>query len=651
VIDHTGGGRRLGSGVDSAVENRLPFVALAIIAVFVVFLVRLFQLQILEGDDLRRRSERNSVRSVRLEAPRGDIVDRHGATIATTRPAFGVEILPSDLHRPWRTFEALGSLLERDPLEIEAAVGKPRGRARFQPVSIDRDLPLDLRARVESHRFAMDGVVTDVIPRRLYEGGDVAAHLLGYIGEIQKEQLETRSFADYRPGEVIGQAGIERWLESELRGRAGGQNVVVNVAGRVMGPPLDEIEPEPGNTVVLTIDFELQKEAVAAFLPDVVGEPEKMGALVALDPRNGDVLALVSRPAFDPNAFAGGIDAATWKGLVDHPWRPLQNRAISGQYPPGSTYKAFVAAAALQEGAIREGQQHYCPGSFTLGRRTYRCWKKEGHGSVAVHQAIVRSCDVFFYNAGLALGVDRLAFFARGFGFGRLTEIDLGQETAGLVPTSEWKERRMGEPWQRGETVSISIGQGFNLTTPLQLAVGYAAIANGGDLVRPRLLLRVERRDGTVLEAPPPEVRGRVPVDPEHLAVVRDGLRGVVNEPGGTGGRSRLPDVEVAGKTGTAQVVRLEHTEELEEHEVPLRFRDHAWFVAFAPVDAPEIVVAVLVEHGGHGGSAAAPIARRVLARYFEGKHEPLIETDVAMVASPDGSDLPPGGGDVLAGH
>ena len=646
MIDHTGGGRRLGTGVDSAVESRLPFVAFLIIAVFVVFLVRLFQLQILEGDDLRRRSERNSVRSVRLEAPRGDIQDRRGRTIATTRPAFGVQILPSDLRRPWRTYEALGSLLEEDPEEIRQAVGEPRGRARFQPVDVARDLPLELRARVESHRFAMDGVVTEWRPRRLYEGGDVAAHLLGYIGEIQKEQLETRAFADYRQGDVIGQAGVERWLQSELRGRPGGRNVVVNVAGRVMGPPLDEIEPDPGNTVVLTIDFELQKEAANAFQPDVVGEPEKMGAVVALDPRNGDVLALVSRPAFDPNDFAGGIDSETWDYLTSDEWKPLQNRAISGQYPPGSTYKAFVAAAALQEGVTTPSKAHYCPGSFRLGRRTYRCWKREGHGSMAMHRALVRSCDVYFYNTGLELGVDKLAFYARGFGLGRLSEVALPQEMPGLVPTSWWKERRMGEPWQRGETVSVSIGQGFNLATPLQMAVAFGAIANGGNLMRPRLLLRVERRDGTVVDGPAPEVRSRVPVDSEHLGLVREALHAVVAEPGGTGGRSRLPDVSVAGKTGTSQVVRLEHTEDLEDDEIPIRFRDHAWFVAFAPVEEPEIVVAVLVEHGGSGGRDAAPIARRVLEKYFEGKHEPLIQTDIAMVESPE-----PVHGGVHAGH
>lgn len=637
MIDPGGSGRRLGAGIDSAVESRLPFVAIGIILVFAVFFVRLFQLQIVEGENLRLRSQSNYVRQVRLEAPRGDILDRYRRVIATTRPAFGVQVMPSELRHPQETFRVLGALLEQDPEALRQAVGTPRGRARFQPVRLAGDLPWDLRARVESHSFALSGVISDMRPRRLYEGGDAAAHLLGYIGEIRKEQLESRAFAGYRSGDVIGQAGVERWQEAELRGRAGGRNVMVNVAGRVIGEPLDELEPEPGNTLVLTIDFELQKEAASAFLPDVLGEPEKMGAVVALDPRSGDVLALVSRPAFDPNDFAGGIDVAGWKQLTQDEWRPLQNRALSGQYPPGSTYKAIVAAAALEEGLVEPEEEVFCPGHFRLGRRVYRCWKRAGHGNMALRDALVQSCDVYFYQAGLALSIDRLAFFARGFGLGRETGISLGTESPGLVPTSWWKERRTGEPWQRGETVSAAIGQGFNLATPLQMAVAYAAIANGGKLMKPRLLLRVERRDGSMVEGPPPEVRGTVPVAPEHLARVRDALHGVVADRHGTGGRSRLPDVEVAGKTGTAQVVRLKHTEDLEEEEVPLRFRDHAWFVAFAPVEAPEIVVAVLVEHGGHGGSAAAPIARRVLAKYFEGRKQELpVEQDIAVLEGVD---------------
>jgi penicillin-binding protein 2 len=514
---------------------------------------------------------------------------------------------------------------------LRARVGRPRGRERFQPVRLAGDLSYDRLARVESHLYALPGVVTDVRPRRHYVAGELAAHLLGSIGEIRRDQLETRAFADYRAGEVIGQTGIEALYQDDLRGREGGRNLVVDVAGRVVDV-LDESQPVPGSTLVLTLDLDLQRAAEQAFLPDVIGGPARMGALVALDVRSGDVLALVSKPAYDPNAFAGGIDARTWKALTDDEWRPLQNRSVAGQYPPGSTYKPFVAAAALQEGLIDPNEPVFCPGHYTLGRRTYRCWKRGGHGVIRLHEALVQSCDVYFYQLGLKVGIDRLAFFARGFNLGRRTGIPLAQEMPGLVPTSAWKEQRFGEPWVLGETVSAAIGQGFNLVTPLQLAVAYAAIANGGKLVTPRLLERIVAQDGSVVPGPAPEQRGTVPVDARHLARVSAALEGVVSEPRGTGGFARLPDVRVAGKTGTAQVVHLKQTEDLDEEEIPIRFRDHAWFAAYAPADAPEIVVVALVEHGGHGGSAAAPIARAVLARYFETRRPP--ETDEAQVAT-----------------
>jgi penicillin-binding protein 2 len=612
-------GGRLGAGLDAAIERRLPFVAAFMIFVFCVFFVRLFQLQLIEGEQLGRLSANNSVRTLRLEAPRGDILDREGRTLATTRPAFGVQVIPNDLRQRERTIGALGVLLDEEAVALDEKIGDPRGRTRFQPVRLAGDATYDQLARVESHRFALPGVVTDVQPRRHYVEGDLAAHLLGYIGEIQRRQLEQRAYTGYRPGEVIGQAGIEVLRQRDLRGRQGGRNLVVDVAGRIV-EVLDEEVPVPGRTVTLTIDLDLQRAAEEAFLPDVLGEPGKIGAVVAMDVRNGDILALVSKPSYDPNDFAGGIDSETWNQLTTDEWRPIQNRAISGQYPPASAHKPIVAAAALQEAVFDPEELVFCPGHFRLGRRTYRCWKREGHGLVDLRDAIKGSCDVYFYQLGLKVGIDRLAAIAGGFNLGRRTGIALGQEQTGLVPTSEWKERRFGEIWMKGETVSASIGQGFNLVTPLQMAVAYAAIANGGKILRPRLLLGTEAGDGSVTPGPGPEVRGTLPVHPAHLARVVDALEAVVGEEGGTARRARIPGVRVAGKTGTAQVVRLKHTEDLEEDEVPIRFRDHAWFVGFAPVEAPEIVVASLVEHGGHGSSAAAPVTGRVLATYFEKK-------------------------------
>ena len=616
---------RLGAGPDPILDERLPLLVALILLVFVAFGVRFFQLQILQGEELKGVAQGNAVRLVRLESPRGDILDREGRVLATTRPAFGVEVMPSDLRRPEVTFAALGLLIDGDAVALRQRVGNPRGRLRFQSVRLAGDLTFDQLARVESHLYALPGVMTDVQPRRHYVGGDLAAHLLGTIGEIRKDQLTARDFADYRPGEVIGQSGVESLLEPRLRGKAGGRNVVVNVAGRVV-EVLDEVRAVPGGSVRLSLDLDLQQAAEEAFLPSAVGEPAKLGAAVALDARTGDVLALVSKPSFDPNAFAGGVDSATWRRLTGDEWRPLQNRAISGQYPPGSSYKPIVAAAILAEKVALPQERIFCPGSFTLGRRSYRCWKKEGHGSVDLRDALKKSCDVYFYTMGLRLGIDRIAKYAEAFGLGRRSGIPLAQEKPGLIPTSHWKLRRFGEKWMAGETVSASIGQGYNLATPLQMAVAFAAIANGGKLLTPRLVL-ARAEGGRMVEEPAAAPVATVGVSDADLARIVDALTAVVEEPGGTGGRSRVPGVRVAGKTGTAQVVRLDHTKDLEEHEIPIRYRDHAWFVSFAPVESPEIVVSVLAEHGGHGGSAAAPIAQKILARYFEKQRAAAGET------------------------
>ncbi len=618
---------------DTPIEGRLRLIGALIVVVFTIFVLRLFQLQIVEGETLRKRSEQNSVRTVRLDAPRGDILDREGRVLATHRPAYELQVIPSGLSKPRTTFAVLAQLLETDSALLEERVGVRKGAERFQPVTLVNDLDFDRLAKVETYRYALPGVVTDAQPRRNYVEGPLAAHLMGLIGEIGGDQLERRSREGYRPGDTIGQAGLEALLESHLRGRAGGRNVVVDVAGREL-EVLDEVAPVPGGKVVLALDLDLQREAEAAFLDVPEGEPAKMGAAVAMDVRTGDLLVMVSRPSYDPNAFAGGIDVETWNALTSDEWEPLQNRAIQNHYPPGSIHKPILAAAILADGIVTPATRVYCPGYFRHGKRTYRCWKRGGHGSVNLHEAIKQSCDVYFYTNGVKLGIDRMAHYARSFGLGHRTGIQLANEAPGLIPSTEWKKRRFGVVWYPGETVSASIGQGYNLYTPLQLAVAYAALANGGKVLQPRLLLRLEARDGTVLEEFPPEVRSEVPIAPQYLAAVRRGLEGVVEEPGGTGRRARVPGVRVAGKTGTAQVVRLEHTEGLKEEEIPIRYRDHGWFGAFAPADAPEIAVAVFIEHGLHGASAAAPVAQRILARYFEKKLEIAEQLAVSGSAS-----------------
>ena len=626
------GDTRLSHSGDGPGQIRLWPVATIVVAIFLLFVVRLFQLQILEGEALASRSQANYVRTVRLEAQRGTIVDREGRTIAASRLAYGVDLIPNEIRNPWRTYSVLGAILRQDPSEISKRVGQPRGRRRFQAVNLSKDLPIEAQAQVAAHRYAMPGVELYRKPLRDYVYGPLAAQLLGTIGEVDAEELGEDAYKDYRPGETIGKTGIEAANEGHLRGRTGGVNLVVDVAGREI-EEIDRLEPTPGGRLVLSLDLDLQQVAEGAFLSADPEVPDKMGALVALDPRNGDVLALVSAPSYDANAFAGGIDRESWRALNDDDWRPLRNRAIAGVYPPGSTYKAIVAAAGLAEGVIDATTVVTCPGHFRLGRRTYRCWKRAGHGPVDLEEALSASCDVYFYELGKTLGVETLARYARLFGLGRPTGLPIRGEVAGLVPTPEWKMRARKERWIDGETISLSIGQGANLTTPIQLAVAYSVIANGGVLVEPRIILRRETWDGQIVEETAPTVRKRDVIAQPILEMVTRGLQRVVMDPGGTGRRAQVSGINVAGKSGTTQVVSLDFVEGLEPEEIPLKYRDHALFAAFAPVESPEIVVVAVAEHaGGGGGAVAAPMVQRVLAEYFR-KKERRVPSQIAALS------------------
>lgn len=606
-----------GAPSDATVERRLTGVAVVVVAVWMLLLTRLFYLQVVQGDVYRVSAERNSVRTQRVDAPRGVITDRNGEVLVGSRPSFDVLVVPHEAEDVPTTLARIAGLTGRDLETVRTSYGDPRGRMRFQPQRVAHDLDRDALARVESRLWALGGVLTQVTPVRGYRFGPSAAHLVGWLGEISPDQLARKEFQSYRRGDIIGVGGIEKLLDADLRGRPGGRNLLVDAHGREL-QLLSSVDPEPGRNVVLTIDHRLQEVAEQALDRD-----GKSGAVVALDPRNGEVLALVSRPAFDPNEFAIGIDPDRWRDLTSDPERPLMNRALQGQYPPGSTYKVVTAIGGLEEKLIGLHNEVNCAGSFRLGRRTYRCWRPGGHGIVDLHTAIVQSCDVFFYKLGLDLGVDRLAYYARSLGLGARTGIELSGEMPGLVPTREWKERRDGTPWVDGDTVSLAIGQGMNLWTPLQLASAYAAIANGGTRYRPHVLMRIEEPDGRVVHGAEPEVIGELAVSPQTLAAVRAGLVGVVNEPHGTGSvMKNLPGgVLAGGKTGTAQVIGMPAGARPGE-EVEHEDRDHAWFVTFVPADEPRLVVSVLVEHGGHGGSAAAPIAREVVTRFLSDEAE-----------------------------
>ena len=605
-----------GAPSDATVERRLTGIAVLVVAVWMLLLTRLFYLQVVQGDVYRVSAERNSVRTQRVDAPRGVITDRNGDVLVGSRPSFDVLVVPHETDDVPTTLARIAGLTGRDLETVKTSYGEPRGRMRFQPQRVAHDLDRDSLAMVESRLWALGGVITQVTPVRGYRYGASAAHLVGWLGEIGAEQLNRKEFQNYRRGDIIGVGGIEKLLDTDLRGRPGGRNLLVDAHGREL-QLLSSVEPEPGRNVVLTVDHRLQEAA-----EEGLDREHKSGAVVALDPRNGEILALVSRPAFDPNEFAIGIDPARWRQLNTDPQTPLVNRALQGQYPPGSTYKVVTAIGGLEEKLINEHVEVTCAGSFRLGRRTYRCWKPGGHGVVDLHTAIVQSCDVFFYKVGLDLGVNRLAYYARALGLGSRTGIDLSGEMGGLVPTKEWKERRDGTPWVEGDTVSLAIGQGMNLWTPLQLANAYAAIVNGGIRYRPHVLKRLEEPDGRIVRQVDPEVLGELPVSPQTLAAVKSGLVGVVQEPHGTGSiMKNLPGGVIAGgKTGTAQVVGLPAGARPDLEDVEHEERDHAWFVTFVPAEAPRLVVAVLVEHGGHGGSAAAPIAREVVTRFLEGE-------------------------------
>ncbi len=596
-------------------EYRPRFV-LAFTIVFVVFLLlfcRLFYLQIIQGESFRETAQKNSIRIRRVLAPRGVIYDRNGIVLVDSRPSFNLMMIPHEVPDRKRAIRAIARLLSRDEAELEAAVATARVKLGNRVFPIVSDMSRDELAVVESAKLDLPGFFVEVQPLRSYPHGTLAAHLLGYLGEINDRELRKKDFVGYQQGDFIGRYGAEKTYESLLRGRSGGKNVLVDVRGREL-KVLNEIEPVPGNDLYLTIDYKVQRVAEEAM-------EGKDGALVALDPRNGDVLAMVSRPAPNPADFAGGVSRAIWRALMADKKHPLNNRAIQGTYAPGSTYKLFTAAAGIETGAIQPAQAAGCPGSYTLGNHTYRCWRKQGHGSVVLHKAIVQSCDTYFYKLGVKVGVNRLAYFARSFGLGAPSGIPLSGEKGGLVPTAEWKMKRFGHKWMLGETPSIAIGQGYDLLTPLQLAQAYAALGNGGTVYRPRILKKAVAQGERVIEETRPVIARKVAVSDEHLAILRKAFEGVVNEPGGTGGRSRLPGILVAGKTGTAQVVKGAYRSE-DEHRIPYEYRDNAWFVAYAPSERPEIAVSVVVEHGGHGGSAAAPVARQVLAAYF-GIEEP----------------------------
>lgn len=591
----------------SELRRRAGMAALVVVLLLSGIGLRLFTLQVGDGQSWQSRSERNRIRFERLAATRGRILDHRGDALADNRAAFDILLVPEDVTDLPKTLARIQELTGHDLPDAEAVNAAARRRPPFEGIVIGRDVPWETVVALETHEHELAGVRLEVGPLRTYPQGEVASHLVGYVGEVSEKDL--RNAGSYRPGDRIGKTGAEKAWEDRLRGASGARQVEVDARGRRLRT-LSAAAGTRGESLYLTLDRRLQ-----AFAEQLLADRE--GAIVALRPDTGEILALASAPGFDPNAFVGGIATDDWRTLIEDKLRPLNNRALQGQYAPGSTFKIVTAAAALEEGIVTPETEIFCGGAHQFGNRSYRCWRRGGHGKVNLHDALVQSCDVYFYQVGQKLGVDRIAFWARRFGLGAPTGVDIQNEKSGLVPTKDWKKQRYGETWYAGETLSVAIGQGYLLTTPLQVANMTAAIANGGFLMRPQLIDRVHDGDGSVVHEFTPEVTGRLGLRPRTLQEIRDALHGVVDARHGTGNKAALDTIDVAGKTGTVQVFRM-GKKQIKTDKLVRHLRDHAWFVAFAPVENPEIVIAVLVEHaGGGGGTHAAPIAHDLADFWF----------------------------------
>jgi len=604
-----------------SVRKKIKVYAVLVIISFLVVLMRIWYLQILRGEDFMGQSEENRIRKISLPDYRGTIKDRQGETIVNIRPSFSLYITPEDAGDFSESLKFLSRLIDINEDKLRNDI---RQSPLFKDILIKRDISRKEIAYIEENKMLLPGIHIKVQPLRSYVHKDFASHVLGYLGEVSKSDLKTEVFGRYEQGDMIGKNGLEKIYESNLKGKKGFKEVEVDVSGREL-KTLRKLSPKTGNSLVLTLDNRVQNK-LEKLMVKTSGQDFVKGSVVVMKVQSGEIVAMVSKPSFDPNLFATGISKNKWNRLLSDKKNPLQNRAIDGQYPPASTYKMITAYAALSEKLVEPESTIFCSGRFRLGKRDYRCWKKRGHGHMNLHKAMVQSCDVYFYTLGHRLGIDSLAKYAKKLGLGELTGIELKGEKRGLVPSTRWKQKNKKEPWFPGETISASIGQGYNLMTPLQSVSMISTIASGGLLVRPYLVKKIESSDGKLIKEFFPEVKRNISIDPDVLKHIKEGLRGVVYDARGTGHRARLKNIIVSGKTGTAQVVGMKDSDEIDpEAEIPYQFRDHAWFVAFAPYDKPEVAVAVIIEHGGHGGDTAAPIARQVLETYFA--HYPVSET------------------------
>lgn len=586
----------------SDLQQRLVFLKIGVLVVIGLLTLRLWQLQVRDGPHYLELSQDNRTRSILLHPARGLIYDRNGKLLANNVPSFNLYVELKDVKDRETLIQKLVEYLEIDASEVSETIRTRSSRTRKK---LKGGLTLREAALIESHRLDLPGVVVQPEFQRNNPQGPYAAHVIGYVGEVSERQMSKKGFEGLRQGSIVGQYGVEHEYDQLLRGQAGSKLIEVDALGHEKRT-ISVDKPQAGHDLYLTIDFDLQQLA-----EDLLGV--EAGAIVALDPKTGETLALASRPSFDPNALSRGLSSKVWQNILQDTRHPLTNRAIQGLYPPGSTFKIIMAAAALETNTVDISDTIQCGGRFRFGRRTYRDWKASGHGTVDLHKAMTHSCDVYFYKMGHRLGIETIAKYSSLFGLGKKTGIDLPSERPGIVPSAEWKKKARGEPWYPGETISVSIGQGFVTVTPIQMAQVIATISNNGVAHQPRLIRGVRRRNTGQIETWPKPQPTRLGLKPKFVEGIQRSLASVVSE--GTARRANSPLVTIAGKTGTSQVVALRPDK---EKDTPKKFRDHAWFVSYAPFENPQIAVAVLAEHSGHGGSAAAPLARELIEAFIK---------------------------------
>lgn len=591
-------------------KRRLALATFFMLFCISIIIIRLWFLQIHKGYEFEERSKDNRVRELRIIAPRGNIFDSQGRVLVTNRPSFNVIWTKEDAPDPDEVLRKLTRILGEDISLILERIRAAEDNPKYMPILLKEDIDWRTLVYIENNHFNLPGVRIKVVPFREYPYENLLSHMIGYLGQINKNELSKKRQGEYEGGDRIGKQGLEKIFERELRGELGLSMLEVDARGFEKNQ-LATRQPLPGNDIKLTIDLDLQMVAEQAL-------EGKAGAVIATEVNTGRLLVLASSPPLKIEQFVGGISQKAWKDMLDDPLKPLTNKAIQGTYAPASTYKIVTALAGLGKGVITPDNVFFCSGSLPYGNRNFGCWKRGGHGAVNLKRALAESCDVYFYHLAQKLDVDTIASYAGSLGFGKKTDIALEHEKSGLIPTADWKLRTHKEPWQGGETLAISIGQGFNLATPLQVNVMTAAIANGGIIYQPQFIEEIVDPDDKIINEFNPVRIGEFPGSEADLELIRQALVAAVNNANGTGEKARLKSIKVAGKTGTAQVVHLSQVKDIEEDKIPYKFRDHAWFTCYAPADKPQIAITVLVEHGLHGGSAGAPIARRIMMDYFD---------------------------------